>query len=341
MSIPRVFRSTDAEAPTWSYSVGSFQRVMKAIVKDGYGDTLPLAGWTWEYEVVDDTFVIRNDPTLGSGTFYQISNSTNKDYSGVCFMYDTMTDANTGLGQVPNPSFTKNNKWGNFLWASKRDTAYEWVIIADERTIYAFAVLYPSNYPDLQPAYPIIFGDYSRSTGLSADSGMSVTGTYTYDSGYSSSENWISKVYDNWSAVPSNYKYICINKNLTGESDILASLYCQVGTINHVVNTDKSTPIYPDPNISHFETHKIYVKAETSDMDKQIQFMGTIRGLFKTNFKNASGKIYDEAGLEFGIIEEITLNDIRYMGIPVVQNNPSSYYNISYILVDITNEWES
>jgi hypothetical protein len=130
----RVFRSTDAGAPTLTGEVGSAVTLLNKCLVDGYGLTVP-AGWTLEYSAENVASFL-----MGNGKAYlQVDDrgqtSAAKARMG-CFL--SMSSATAGKNPAicsPNNS-TIAQSVILMKSAATGGTARPWVVIADENTVH-------------------------------------------------------------------------------------------------------------------------------------------------------------------------------------------------------------
>lgn len=133
----RVYRHTDASAPVLTGQVGSMSALLKACLVNGYG-AKAAAGWSNPFSGAAGQEVFRpgsgvrhffahDDSGPGAGTFKEAR----------IFGWETLTAWATGAGQFPT---TGQSAAGVVdLKSSTADgTARPWVVIADDRTCYAF-----------------------------------------------------------------------------------------------------------------------------------------------------------------------------------------------------------
>jgi hypothetical protein len=134
----RVYRHTDASAPVLTGQVGSMSALLKACLVTGYGSKT-AAGWGNPFSGAAGQEVFRpgsgvrhyfahDDAGPGAGTFKEAR----------IFGWETMTAWATGTGQFPLTGVSASGVVD--LKSSTADaTARPWVVIADDRTCYAFA----------------------------------------------------------------------------------------------------------------------------------------------------------------------------------------------------------
>jgi hypothetical protein len=139
----RVYRHTDASAPTLTGQVGSMSDLLLACLVNGYGSKA-AAGWTNPINGATGQRVFRP----GSGVQHYFAHDDSGPGLGgfkearFCG-FETMSAWATGTGQFPT---TAQSSFGLVdLKSSTADaTARPWVVIADGRTCYAFAA-YPNS----------------------------------------------------------------------------------------------------------------------------------------------------------------------------------------------------
>lgn len=144
MSAPVVYRSTDASAPTLSGTAGDLITVLNAVLVGtagiAYGST-PSAGWTAPFTGTNGAvyrpaagnrfFLLVNDngPGVGTGQEARIFPSEG------CTAYSATAASSTNLfptaAQAANGLFVRKS-------ATLNATTRNWIIVADDRTLYMF-----------------------------------------------------------------------------------------------------------------------------------------------------------------------------------------------------------
>lgn len=132
MSTVRIYKSTDPEAPAHPSSTpGSLNALLRACLVTGYGtgaNTKAPAGWEEPFPETNNSACFR--ALSGVRQFYQFLEAADADV-GIARSYDSMSDAQTGVGPLRGDKYF--GKWfsGSYL-------AYGWTVIADEKTCYVF-----------------------------------------------------------------------------------------------------------------------------------------------------------------------------------------------------------
>jgi hypothetical protein len=133
----RVYRNTDASAPVLTGQTGSMSALLKACLVTGYG-AKAAAGWSNPFSGAAGQEVFRpgsgvrhyfahDDTGPGAGTFKEAR----------IFGWEALTAWATGTGQFPTVAQAASGVVD--LKSSTADgTARPWVVIADDRTVYAF-----------------------------------------------------------------------------------------------------------------------------------------------------------------------------------------------------------
>jgi hypothetical protein len=170
----RVYRGTDASAPTFSNAAGSATTIFDACLVNGYG-AMAAAGWSIVYTGTNirvyrapagNRFYLRvDDAAAGAATAAGRTQAV---------AYETMTDINTGTGLTP--SGVAN--YGFCRRASTAGTVTSWVLVASDRSFYWF--------PDYTTRLMHFFGDYvSTNPGFTYNTLLSGTlGTTTAATNY-------------------------------------------------------------------------------------------------------------------------------------------------------------
>lgn len=148
MTTTRVYKSTDASAPTLPGQVGALKDLLKKIlvgtsgVAYGTGPSQKLAaGWSNAFPAGETTTKIAFRNSLaagGSGMYARLlddGSMTGGAKEAGLFSYAAMTDVDTGTDQAPT---TAQMSAGVVLRksATADGTARPWIVIADERTFY-------------------------------------------------------------------------------------------------------------------------------------------------------------------------------------------------------------
>ena len=152
----RVYRSTDAGAPTFNNAPGNVTALLKACLVTGYGSK-PAAGWTNPYSG-SNVEVFRQgagnlrylwvDDSLPSSTYpYQTL------YRG----FEVMGSASVGSGGFP--SSTQPFSVPRSSGGSVASTPHGWALIATEKFFYFFWGTSPATSPFSYPR-SMCFGDY-------------------------------------------------------------------------------------------------------------------------------------------------------------------------------------
>lgn len=143
----KLYKSTDASAPTLSGTVGSLTTLLDAVLIDGYGSQT-AAGWTIAYTATNvraykqgagsNGFYLRvNDSGARVGTVDEALGTANVNEARVRG-YEIMTGlTDSGLNLFPTLAARGG---GNYVRksATANGTARTWIIVADQRTFYMF-----------------------------------------------------------------------------------------------------------------------------------------------------------------------------------------------------------
>jgi len=134
----RLYRSSDASAPTLDGQAGSLITVLDACLVNGYG-VLPAAGWTKAFSGTN-----QGDYRMGAGLQYYMSINDNAPGAGTgkearVRGYEAMTALATGTNPFPTAAQATN---GLFIRKSNTAdaTARTWVVLADQRTVFMFVL---------------------------------------------------------------------------------------------------------------------------------------------------------------------------------------------------------
>lgn len=152
----RLYKSTDASAPSLTGAVGSLVALLDAVLVNGYG-AISAAGWTKPYTATNKA-VFRNSASTGTGFYLDVNDAaavTAKEARVVG--YETMSAVATGTGpfptaaQLPNGIFVRKS-------ATADATARPWYILADETVFYLFVESGDYTVPTRATAFS--FGDF-------------------------------------------------------------------------------------------------------------------------------------------------------------------------------------
>ncbi|MEJ2790087.1 MULTISPECIES: hypothetical protein [unclassified Pseudoxanthomonas] len=183
--VPRVYRSTDAGAPTISGTAGDMVALLDAILVNGYGsgsDAKPAAGWTITY-TSSNKRVYRNNPITGTGSYLRVDDTgaVNNARTAAIKGFASMSDIDTGAGQIPPPADAANGS----LWLKSgllTSAANAWLAIATEKWFYLFVNVSSSGLTNEQfRNVPFFAGDLdSRLPGDTTNFAVSWSPTITY-----------------------------------------------------------------------------------------------------------------------------------------------------------------
>lgn len=154
----RVYKSTDASAPTLSGSAGSLCTVLDAVLVNGYGSQA-AAGWSIAF-----TGTNKRHYAMGAGgtgfTVYIDDSAPTTAKEARMTGFQTATALGTGTGQFP--TFAQINIGIGAVVIRKSTTAdataRAWTILADAHTFYMF--FETGDYTAPVISYPTMFGDF-------------------------------------------------------------------------------------------------------------------------------------------------------------------------------------
>lgn len=157
----RLYRSTDASAPTLTGQAGSLTTLLDAVLVNGYGSST-AAGWTIAHTGTNQR-VYRNSAALGTGMYLYVNDAAPTTAREARMTgFEAATGLGTGTGQFPSSNQFISGSYVVCRKSATADaTARVWTILADETVFYLFA--YTGDSTASQPFY---FGDvYSYKTG--------------------------------------------------------------------------------------------------------------------------------------------------------------------------------
>lgn len=156
----RVYRSSDASAPTLTGQAGSLAAIFYACLVTGYGSAT-AAGWAREF-VSGNIAVFR----AATGNRYRLRLDDTSTNEARLVGYETMSDANTGTGAFPT-----NGQVSGGLYIRKSNTAdatvRPWMLVATGTAFYFLAdtgvitdFLAPPGPTATNSTPQIFFGDF-------------------------------------------------------------------------------------------------------------------------------------------------------------------------------------
>ncbi len=156
----RIYRSTDASAPTLSGTSGALLTVLDAVLVNGYGSKT-AAGWTIAYTGTN----LRQYAMAAGGTGCQLYINDTGPGAGAAREaringFKTGTAIGTGTGQFPSTGQMTAPSGAVVVRKSTTadSTARPWTIIADGNTLYMFIETGDNTAPFA--AIPWMFGDF-------------------------------------------------------------------------------------------------------------------------------------------------------------------------------------
>ncbi|BDD85921.1 hypothetical protein [Desulfofustis limnaeus] len=140
--IPRIFRWDDGNAPVLNGVAGSLINLLTKCLIDGYGDQLPVGGWTREFVNVEETkAVFRGNPLTGTGFFLRVDDTIG-DYAS-CNGLEVATDLDTGTGLFPSAGIAFHKS------GAANTTARKWVLAATDSFYYLFVYYHSTTADDI------------------------------------------------------------------------------------------------------------------------------------------------------------------------------------------------
>jgi hypothetical protein len=146
----RVYRSTDASAPSLTGNNGSLITLLDACLVNGYG-TFTSSGWTKPYT---GTNVASYQMPSGNLRWFRIDDSVGL-YARIVG-YENMTDVNTGTNPFPTPA--QQSGGGYIIKSTNTSTPIPWVLVATETMVYLW-INYTNELKNVIPAHMYCFGD--------------------------------------------------------------------------------------------------------------------------------------------------------------------------------------
>ncbi|MBB2915848.1 hypothetical protein [Cupriavidus alkaliphilus] len=150
----RLYRSTDASAPTLTGQVGSLVALLDAVLVNGYGSQT-AAGWTKAYSGTN-TASYRMDTSGNTGFYLDVNDNAPASATDARMRgYEAMTAVSTGTGPFPTAA---QSSFGIACRksATANSTARPWYIVADGSCLYVFV-----DTGDITGcAFAFAFGDF-------------------------------------------------------------------------------------------------------------------------------------------------------------------------------------
>lgn len=141
MAAPKVYKSTDANAPVLNVLSGSAVDLIRAICVTGYGDKPPL-GWVEVFSKPGVIVIRQAESAVGNRLFYRIDDTVSATWAGrrkfAIDMYESMSDVDTGIGRTGRLYVYKTSV--------DNTSAREWIIIGDSAGFY----MQTKSNPDYQ-----------------------------------------------------------------------------------------------------------------------------------------------------------------------------------------------
>lgn len=154
----RMYKSSDASAPSLTGQVGSLVSLLDAVLVNGYGSQT-AAGWTKPYTATNKA-VFRNSSSNGTGFYLDVDDSgpgAGGAKEARMRGYETMSAVATGTGPFPTVAQMTNGIFKRKS-ATADATARPWYILADETVFYLFVESGDYTGPTRTTAFG--FGDF-------------------------------------------------------------------------------------------------------------------------------------------------------------------------------------
>lgn len=165
MTIPTIYKSTDANAPVLSGTRTSLVALLTACLVTGYGAKAG-AGWTRPFvNVTLDQAAFRSNPENGTGFFLRVDGLAATANQTIVSPYEAMTSETVGVF-----NFGAANDIYALISATASTTARPWVLIATDTWVYFFcypsATVMPSTETEVFNgslySLDFFFGDYIK-----------------------------------------------------------------------------------------------------------------------------------------------------------------------------------
>lgn len=161
----RVYRSTDASAPTLTGQAGSLTTLLDAVLVNGYGSAT-AAGWTIGYTTTNKRAYLQNltGANNASGMYLYVDDTApgagGAKEARACGFETMSAITPTGTGQFPTAAQSAVGVGTLVIRksATADATARAWTIVANGQTIYLFIETGDQAVP--VAAFPFVFGDF-------------------------------------------------------------------------------------------------------------------------------------------------------------------------------------
>jgi len=138
MTAATLYAHYDDSAPQFtstSASAGDLYYILKGVLIDGYGSKSPVGGWTIAYDdEPNKTLVLKQ---AGEDRYIRIDDGQNYQWATMLY-YDSMTDVDTGTGQLPPSGDLGSYKYFISKRTNSSYNAWHMVVANDGSFVYFF-----------------------------------------------------------------------------------------------------------------------------------------------------------------------------------------------------------
>lgn len=199
MAAPKVYKSTDANAPVACATEKSLINILDACLVDGYGD-MPPAGWSRPFVSDDGNGAVYKQGAGGNGCYLKISslaelpaatkqylNYIGKGYHGAA-LFEEMSDYEHGINSTPDENTNYSHAMmpicSRVAVSGSETTPAAWMIIADAAFFYFFvwAGVAGNTLPPRRAPGHVFFCGRFESLNID-DSGNDLVGSFSSDVG--------------------------------------------------------------------------------------------------------------------------------------------------------------
>ncbi|MDX9894340.1 MAG: hypothetical protein RBS34_02775 [Desulfofustis sp.] len=327
--IPRIFRWDDGNAPVLNGVAGSLINLLTKCLIDGYGDQLPVGGWTREFVNVEETkAVFRGNPLIGTGFFLRVDDTFGHYASCNGLEVATDLDTGTGLFSSGNISFYKSGAAGT--------TPRPWLLAATDTFFYLFVYFQSTTTDTLIASISsanraalslFIFGDFLKEHDEAFNC---IIGTGRNNNNTGASSGGVYGLVQAPFGLIGNAGlsgYVSMPRSLSGAPDAPTS--ANILRPPGIVDYRNSQNSYYWPVGPAF-TGRLYVSSVMFAEDSMLNVRGTLPGLYFP--------LHGYSGLTT-VFSEITAGGRSFIVFPACGYQSSAYVRFVIFLLEIGADW--
>jgi hypothetical protein len=147
----RIYKHTDAGAPSLTTAAGSFISLLNACLVTGYGSQIP-AGWTMPFTGTNTA--VFKQPNTSNGMYFKVDDVASVNVR--VYGYESMDSLTVGYGRFPTNIQQLD---GLYIHKASGSTPVHWFLLANDKTLYL--TIYPNNNINYQSGVSgtFMFGD--------------------------------------------------------------------------------------------------------------------------------------------------------------------------------------